>query len=114
MRLPPLGVWVGRVLALLGLAVVVPAVLSANVWALVAAFGGFLVGIGLALPSLVRAWLTDAPLSRPSDFGHLLELMCRSYGARAGWIVGLEEGDVEVVSQEPVDAQVRQRGGALV
>ena len=114
MRLPPLGVWVGRVLALLGLAAVVPAVLSANVWALVAAFGGFLVGIGLALPSLVRAWLTEAPLSRPSDFEHLLELMCRSYAARAGWIVGLEEGDVEVVSQEPVDAQVRQRGAALV
>ncbi|HZH80264.1 MAG TPA: GGDEF domain-containing protein [Gemmatimonadales bacterium] len=114
MKLPRPGVWVGRVLALLGLAAVVPAVLSANVWALVAALGGCLVALGLALPSLVRAWLADAPFSRPSDFEHVLDLMCRSYAARAGWIVGLEEGDLEVGQRGTLDPATRQRGAALV
>ena len=114
MKLPPPGVWVGRALAVLGLAAVVPAVLSANVWALVAAFGGFLVAIGLALPPVVRAWLADAPFSRPSDFEHLLDLLCRSYGARAGWIVGLEEGDLEVAGGGALDTATRERGAALV
>ena len=114
MKVPPAGVWVGRVLAVLGLAAVVVAVRSANVWALVAGFGGFLVTIGLALPPLVRAWLADAPLSRPSDFEHLLDLLCRSYGARAGWIVGLEEGDLEVAEGGALDAAARRRGAALV
>ncbi|HYL20731.1 MAG TPA: GGDEF domain-containing protein [Gemmatimonadales bacterium] len=114
MKVPPAGVWVGRVLAVLGLAAVVLAVLNANVWALVAGFGGFLVTIGLALPPLVRAWLADAPLSRPSDFEHLLDLLCRSYGARAGWIVGLEDGDLEVAEGGALDAAARRRGAALV
>jgi len=116
MKVPPAGVWVGRVLAVLGLAAVVFAVRSADLWALVAASGGFLVAIGLALPPLVRAWLADAPapLSRPSDFEHLLDLLCRSYGARAGWIVGLEEGDLEVAGRGALDAAARQRGAALV
>src|SRR5439155_63823 len=93
----------------LGLAAVVFAVRSADLWALVAASGGFLVAIGLALPPLVRAWLADAPapLSRPSDFEHLLDLLCRSYGAQAGWIVGLEEGDLEVAGRGALDAAAR-------
>jgi diguanylate cyclase (GGDEF)-like protein len=114
MKAPPAGVWVGRVLAVLGLAAVVLAVLNANVWALVAGVGGFLVTIGLALPPLVRAWLADAPLSRPSDFVHLLDLLCRSYGARAGWIVGLEEGDLEVTGSGALAVAARRRGAALV
>ncbi|PYO25683.1 MAG: hypothetical protein DMD73_13945, partial [Gemmatimonadetes bacterium] len=70
MKLPPAGVWVGRGLAALGLVAVIRAVLAANVWALVAALGGFLAATGLALAPLVRAWLADQPVTVPSDFEH--------------------------------------------
>jgi diguanylate cyclase (GGDEF)-like protein len=107
------GVWVGRGLAVAGLAAIVPAVLAANVWALVAALGGFLAATGLALAPLVRVWLADAPLTRPSDFAHTLDLLRRAHGARAGWAVGLDDGEVQVVGEE-LDRAVRERGAALV
>ena len=49
MKSPRAGVWVGRGLAVLGLAAVITAVLSANGWALVAALGGFVAATGLSL-----------------------------------------------------------------
>jgi diguanylate cyclase (GGDEF)-like protein len=110
---PVAGVWVGRGLAVAGLAAIVPAVLAANVWALVAALGGFLAATGLALAPLVRVWLADTPLTRPSDFVHTLDLLRRAHGARAGWAVGLADGDVQVVGEE-LDRPVRERGAALV
>jgi len=110
---PLAGVWVGRGLAVAGLAAIVPAVLAANVWALVAALGGFLAATGLALAPLVRVWLADTPLTRPSDFVHTLDLLRRAHGARAGWAVGLADGDVQVVGEE-LDRPVRERGAALV
>ena len=113
MKLPPAGVWVGRGLAALGLLAVVRAVLAANVWALVAALGGFLAATGLALAPLVRAWLADQPVTVPSDFEHTLDLLCRAHGARAGWAVGLAAGDLEVADSD-VDRAVRERGAALV
>src|SRR5439155_1591173 len=82
---PRAGIWVGRGLAVLGLAAVIPAVLSANLWALVAALGGFLAATGLALGPLVRVWLAEEPPVRPSDFEHTLDLLRRAHGARAGW-----------------------------
>ena len=113
MKLPPAGVWVGRGLALLGLIAVVFAVQSANLWALVAALGGFVAATGLALGPLVRVWLADEDLTRPSDFEHVLDLLRRAHGARAGWVVGLD--DTELQSAEPeLDGAVRQRGAALV
>jgi diguanylate cyclase (GGDEF)-like protein len=112
-KLPPAGVWVGRGFALLGLIAVVFAVQSANLWALVAALGGFVAATGLALGPLVRVWLADEDLTRPYDFEHVLDLLRRAYGARAGWVVGLD--DTELQSAEPeLDAAVRQRGAALV
>jgi len=111
---PRAGIWVGRGLAVLGLAAVIPAVLSANVWALVAALGGFVAATGLALGSLVRVWLADEPLIRPSDFQHTLDLLRRAHGARAGWAVGFDDSEVEVLGNEPVDGAARQRGAALV
>ena len=113
MKGPLAGVWVGRGLAVAGLAAIVPAVLAANVWALVAALGGFLAATGLALAPLVRVWLADTPLTRPSDFVHTLDLLRRAHGARAGWAVGLADGDVQVVGEE-LDRPVRERGAALV
>src|SRR5439155_1747643 len=80
---PRAGVWVGRGLAVLGLAAVIPAVLSANGWALVAALGGFVAATGLALGPLVRVWLADEPLTRASDFEHTLDLLRRAHGSRA-------------------------------
>jgi diguanylate cyclase (GGDEF)-like protein len=96
-----------------GLAAIVPAVQAANVWALVAALGGFLAATGLALAPLVRVWLADTPLTRPSDFVHMLDLLRRAHGARAGWAVGLADGEVQVVGEE-LDRPVRERGAALV
>jgi len=111
---PRAGIWVGRGLAVLGLAAVIPAVLSANLWALVAALGGFLAATGLALGPLVRVWLADEPPVRPSDFEHTLDLLRRAHGARAGWAVGLDDSEVEVLGKEEVDGAIRQRGAALV
>src|SRR2546427_675296 len=103
-----------RGLAALGLAAVIPAVLSANVWALVAALGGFVAATGLALGPLVRVWLADEPLTRASDFEHTLDLLRRAHGARAGWAVGFDDREVEVLAREEVDGAARQRGAALV
>ncbi len=114
MKLPPAGVWIGRGLAVLGLAAVVRAVVAADVWALVAALGGFVAAVGLALGPLVRIWLADAPPTRPSDFHHMLDLLRRAHGARAGWSVGLEETELEVVGDAPPDHAARERGAALV
>jgi len=98
----------------LGLAAVIPAVLSANGWALVAALGGFVAATGLALGPLVRVWLADEPLTKPSDFHHTLDLLRRAHGARAGWAVGLDDSEVEVLGRDEVDGPARQRGAALV
>jgi diguanylate cyclase (GGDEF)-like protein len=108
------GVWIGRGLAALGLAAVISAVVSANIWALVAALGGFVAGLGLALGPLVRGWLADESFTRASDFEHTLDLLRRAHGARAGWAVGLDESEVEVGGKEEVDGAARQRGAALV
>jgi len=93
----PRGVWVGRGLALLGLAAVVAAVRQTHGWALLAAAGGMLAAAGLALGPLVRLWLSGQSVSLPSDFEHALDLLRRAHGARAGWVVGLDPGDVEVI-----------------
>jgi len=98
----------------LGLAAVVPAVLNANGWALVAALGGFVAATGLALGPLVRVWLADEPITRASDFEHTLDLLRRAHGARAGWAVGLDDSEVEVLGREEVDGAARERGAALV
>src|SRR6266516_4406930 len=93
----PRGVWVGRGLALLGLAAVVAAVRQTHGWALLSAAGGMLAAAGLALGPLVRLWLSGQSVSLPSDFEHALDLLRRAHGARAGWVVGLDPGDVEVI-----------------
>lgn len=108
------GVWVGRGLAVLGLAAVIPAVLEANLWALLAAVGGFLAATGLALAPLVRIWLADQPVTRPSDFAHAIDLLRRAYGAKAGWIVGLGEPEIEVLGKDEVDRDRRRRGASIV
>src|SRR5207247_6856387 len=90
------------------------AVLSANGWALVAALGGFVAATGLALGPLVRAWLADEPLTRASDFEHTLDLLRRAHGARAGWAVGVDDREVEVVGREGVGGTARRRGPAAV
>lgn len=113
MKLPPLGVWVGRGLAVLGLAAVVRAVVAADVWALVAGVGGFLAATGLALGPLVRSWLAEGPLVRPTDFAHMLDLVRRAHGATAAWIVGLVDGELEVADPD-VPRPARERGAALV
>src|SRR2546430_13956226 len=111
MKLPPAGVWVGRGLAALGLVAVVRAVLAANVWALVAALGGFLAATGLALAPLVRSWLADQPVSVPSDLEHMLQLLRRAHGARAGWAVGLAAGGLDGEAAG-LDQAARGRGAA--
>src|ERR1051325_3107699 len=114
MKLPPAGVWVGRGLAALGLIAVVRAVAASEVWALVAALGGFVAATGLALGPIVRAWLVDQPVTVPSDFEHALDLLRRAHGAAAGWAVGLAAGDLEVGGASDLDRAVRERGAALV
>ena len=112
MKLPAAGIWVGRGVAVLGLLAVVRAVQAANVWALLAAVGGFLAATGLALAPLVRVWLAEEPLTRPGDFEHVIDLVRRAHGAGAAWAVGLNEGDIEVAAPE-LGRPARQRGAAL-
>jgi diguanylate cyclase (GGDEF)-like protein len=89
--------WVGRALAALGLAVVVAAALHAWRWALVAGAGGFAAATGLALAPLVRGWLAQQPATRPVDLAHVVDLLRRAHGGRAAWLVGLPQGDLELV-----------------
>jgi diguanylate cyclase (GGDEF)-like protein len=107
-------VWGGRAVAVLGLAALIPAVLHAGLWALFAAIGGFLAATGLAFAPLVRVWLAARPLSRPSDFAHIMDLLRRAHGGRAGWAVGLPDSDVVEVGEEGIGKDLRQRGEALV
>src|SRR5437867_12809846 len=108
------GAWAGRGLAVLGLVAVVWSVWQANLWALLAAAGGFLAATGLALAPLVRVWLAERPATRPSDFAHTIDLLRRAHGALVGWVVGLEEGDVEVTVRDDVSRDTRRRGAAIV
>src|SRR6266487_2059832 len=108
------GAWAGRGLAVLGLAAVVWSVWQANLWALLAAVGGFLAATGLAFAPLVRVWLSERPATRPSDFEHTIDLLRRAHGALVGWVVGLEEGDVEVTVRDDVSRDTRRRGAAIV
>jgi diguanylate cyclase (GGDEF)-like protein len=107
------GVWAGRGLAVLGLAAVVWAVSQANLWALLAAIGGFLAATGLAFAPLLRVWLAERPATRPSDFEHTIDLLRRAHGARAGWVVGLEEGDIEVTAPNDTRHDILRRGAAV-
>ena len=61
----------------LGLAAVFQGFRQASFWALVAGFGGFLAAAGLALAPLMRVWLSERPLSRPTDFTHIVDLLRR-------------------------------------
>src|SRR5439155_1104197 len=89
---------------------------SAAVIIVVAGMEGALPSVvgGLVLGPLVRVWLADEPLTRASDFEHTLDLLRRAHGARAGWAVGFDGSEVEVLGAEEVDGAVRQRGAALV
>src|SRR2546426_5554390 len=97
-----LGAWLGRGFAVLGLAAVALAIRHADLWAVLAALGGFVAAMGLMLAPLVRVWLAEHPVARPSDFEHAIDLLRRAHGARAGWIVGLQQGDLEVGAREGV------------
>src|SRR5256886_7778664 len=107
------GVWAGRGLAVLGLAAVVWGVWQASLWALLAAIGGFLAATGLAFAPLVRVWLAERPATRPSDLEHTIDLLRRAHGARAGWVVGLEEGDLDVAAPDHTGPEIRRRGAAI-
>lgn len=106
--------WLGRAFAVLGLAVVIAAVLHGPMWPLIGALGGFTCALGLLLAPMVRGWAADRPAAtRPSDFSHVLDLLRRSYRARAGWAVGLRSADLEVVGSDAVPAQALRRGSAI-
>ncbi len=107
------GVWAGRGLAVLGLAAVVWGVWQASLWALLAGVGGFLAATGLAFGPLVRVWLAERPATRPSDFEHTIDLLRRAHGARAGWVVGLEAGDLDVATPHDTGPDIQRRGAAI-
>jgi len=107
-------VWAGRALSVLGLAAVLFVVIRVPGWGLAAAAGGFLAAAGLALAPVMRVWLADRPVSRPSDVAHVVDLLRRAYGARAAWAVGLPDGDVEAMGDEQVARDALRRGAAIV
>ena len=106
--------WVGRACAALGLAIVLAAIVRTALPGLVAATGGALFVLGLALPAVARDWLRGSPGVSPADFAHVIDLVRRAHGARGGWVVGLPSGDVEAVGTEDVGRKARQRGAAIV
>ncbi|HXQ29199.1 MAG TPA: GGDEF domain-containing protein [Gemmatimonadales bacterium] len=107
-------VWVGRVCAVLGLAVALWGVVRSAMPGLVAGLGGALVVFGVTLPAVARDWIAGSPGVRPADFSHLIDLLRRAHAARGGWLVGLPTGDVEVLGSEDMSRKARQRGGAIV
>ncbi len=107
-------VWVGRAFAVLGLAAVGLAYVHADLYALLAGIGGFVAATGFALAPLVREWLNDRALARPSDFAHVVDLLRRAHAGRAAWVVGLPDGDIEVADPVDVSREVRGRGAAIV
>ncbi len=108
------GVWVGRAFAVLGLAAVGVAFVHASLYALLAGIGGFVAGTGFALAPLVREWLNERGLARPSDFTHVVDLLRRAHAGRAAWVVGLPDGDIEVVDRAEVSRDVLRRGAGIV
>jgi len=106
--------WLGRVLVVLGLAVVVFSILHAFHWAVIAGVGGTLVGTGMLLSAAERGWrsesaVTGAPIA---DFDHLTDLVRRAHQARGSWIVGTREGDL-TAGEETLAEHERERGYAL-
>lgn len=114
----PGSVWVGRTLSALGLVMVLIGVSRGGRWTLFGAAAGAVMVLGLTFTILIRFWWADRPGSRPLDFEHMIDLLRRAHGARAGWVVGLRRGDAEVVVSRAggvtPEGPVRERGAALV
>ncbi|MGH7605912.1 MAG: hypothetical protein ACREME_01115, partial [Gemmatimonadales bacterium] len=110
------GAWLAPALCVLGSSAVGYAVWRGTEGALLAAAGGFGAAIGFAI--LMTSWWTRAhpALGRPLDFSHVLDLLRRAYGGRAGWAVGLRSGTVEILAARSGDVagSERERGGAIV
>src|SRR5439155_727873 len=113
-RKPPTAASSAHRLAVLGLVAVAWSVWEAHLWALLAAVGGLLAATGRAFAPLGRGWPAERPATRPSDFAHTIDLLRRAHGALVGWVVGLEEGDVEVTVRDDVSRDTRRRGAAIV
>lgn len=111
------GTLVGRALRVLGLVAVIVAVWMGGRWALVAAVGAVAMGFGLTINALLRFWAPPGGgAGRPSDFTHVLDLLRRAVGARAGWATGLADGPVEVPERGDagLSPAVMERGAAFV
>ena len=60
------------------------------------------------------ARLTDVGVAGIHRILTQTDLLRRAHGARAGWAVGFDDREVEVLGREEVDGTARQRGAALV
>jgi diguanylate cyclase (GGDEF)-like protein len=108
---------VGRALRVAGLVAVIVAVWMGGRWALVAAVGAGATAFGLTINALLRFWSRkDGGAARPSDFAHMLDLLRRAVGARAGWATGLADGAIDVPDGGDASVPVAawDRGAALV
>jgi diguanylate cyclase (GGDEF)-like protein len=103
--------WVGRALAVLGLAAVALGIAHAPLWAVCAALGG--VAVALAARPLLGGWRAAEPRVRPSDFAHMVDLVRRAHGGLAAWAVGLPEADLIAIGAERVAEHVDRRGSGI-
>jgi diguanylate cyclase (GGDEF)-like protein len=107
----PSGLWWGRTVRIVSALLVIAALLLGGPWTLVAA----LAGAALAWSLADRPSPHSMPASQPLDVRDTLDWLRRACGARAAWLIGLPDGDVDAV--DPGDAapshELRERGAAL-
>jgi diguanylate cyclase (GGDEF)-like protein len=83
-----------------------------SVWGLIAAAGGMALALGWTIrwrPGRLRR--RGPP---PLGLREVLDLLRQAYGASMGWVLGAEDGAIEVLAHPTADVEQRRRGAALV
>jgi len=108
------GAWVAPALAVLGGTLLVEAVWRGTAWTLLGVASGLVLGLALRWGKAGGRSDTDS-----FDLPDALEQLRRAHDARAGWVIGLSQGPVEVVGDATLEepgrgATARRRGAAFV
>lgn len=108
------GAWVAPALAVLGGTLLVEAVWRGTAWTLLGVASGLALGLALR-------WGKDGGRSATDSFDlpDAVEQVRRTHDARAGWVIGLSQGPVEVIGDATLEepgrgATARRRGAAFV
>jgi diguanylate cyclase (GGDEF)-like protein len=104
----------GSALRVAGVGGVAFGVTQGGKWALLAAAGGFVLAFGLTRKTIRRLLERTGRAAPPLDFSHTVDLLRRAHGATAGWMVGLQDGEVQVTGGVDIGRDLLRRGAAVV